>query len=76
MDSRMYKLCSTFLSALVLGLAGCSTHSDIKTDTVVDPKTNMKGYKSFAWLGSISALRDPNRQWTPVGFDIQGRNYL
>jgi len=58
-------------AALILALASCNTHPDIKTETVVDPKTNLAGYKTFAWLGSVAELRDPNRDWTPVGFDIQ-----
>ena len=57
-------------ATLILALVGCNTHPDIKTETIVDPKTNLKGYKTFAWLGSMAALRDPNHDWVPVGFDI------
>jgi len=46
-----------------------SSNSDIKFETMTDPKANFKGYTSYMWLGSASILNDPDGQWVAPGFD-------
>ena len=60
------------LSAVFLLLTGCasSVTKDIMVDTDVDPKANLKGYSSYAWLGSASIVYDPEGQWEPPQFDM------
>jgi hypothetical protein len=60
------------LSAVFLLLTGCasSVTKDIIVDTDVDPKANLKGYSSYAWLGSASIVYDPEGQWEPPQFDM------
>jgi len=59
------------LSAVLLLLAGCasSVTKDIMVDTDVDPKANLEGYTSYAWLGSAAIVYDPEGQWEPPQFD-------
>jgi hypothetical protein len=63
---------------LSLALSACASKgTDIKVDTVVDPKANLSGYHSYAWFTQDSALKDPNQAWAPVNFDIyQELQYL
>lgn len=57
--------------ALALLLSACaSKSSDIRVETVVDPKANLSGYKSYAWLDQAGAVVDPKQAWVPVGFDV------
>ena len=62
------------LSILVLVgfMAGCATvpKDDIKVETEADPKVNFSGYKTYAWLGSIAVLNDPQGQWKQPKFDV------
>ena len=60
------------LAAVFLLLTGCvsSVTKDIKVDTDVDPKVNLKGYSSYTWLGSASIVYDPEGQWEPPQFDM------
>ena len=58
--------------ALVLTLiAGCSSvpTKDIQIDAQTDPKANMSGYNTYAWLATAAILNDPNGQWEPLQFD-------
>ena len=58
------------LWALLVVLAGCaSVTKDIKVDTEVDPKANLSGYKTYAWLGSAQVVVDTIGKWEPPGFD-------
>jgi len=52
-------------------LAGCASTpvKDIKFDAQVDPKANLSGYKTYAWLGSAAILNDTYGQWEPPEFD-------
>jgi len=38
-------------------------------ETDVDPKANLSGYKSYAWLGSAAIVFDAKGQWEPPKFD-------
>ena len=55
--------------ALVTGCATTPT-SDIQVDAEADPKINFSGYKSYAWLGSIGMLTDPEGKWKQPEFDV------
>ncbi|MGI9569288.1 MAG: DUF4136 domain-containing protein, partial [Desulfobulbia bacterium] len=37
--------------------------------TETDPKANISGYTSYAWLGSATIRYDPEGQWEPPEFD-------
>ncbi len=55
---------------LAFALAGCAgVGPDIRTNAIVDSKTNLKGYKTYAWLGSLAHLEDPRGDWQPTGYD-------
>lgn len=45
---------------------------DIQVDAKTNPKTNLSGYKSYAWLGAAKALNDPSKKWQPPKMDITG----
>jgi len=55
---------------LLLLLAGCaSVTKDIRVDAEVDPKVDLTGYKTYAWLGSAQIVVDTIGKWEPPGFD-------
>ncbi|MHC4553145.1 MAG: DUF4136 domain-containing protein [Planctomycetota bacterium] len=64
-----------FLVLLAIGmllLTGCSSSvqtDDIRIATQTNPKVNMSGYKTYAWVGSAAVLRDPSGKWEPPEFD-------
>jgi len=59
------------LATLFLFLSGCasSVTRDIMVDTEVDPKANLSGYQSYAWLGAAAIVFDDKGQWEPPQFD-------
>jgi hypothetical protein len=59
------------LAAALLLLAGCASNvtKDIKVQAEADPKANIAGYSSYAWLGSAAILYDPEGQWQAPEFD-------
>jgi hypothetical protein len=52
-------------------ITGCATvpTDDISIETEADPKVNFSGYKTYAWLGSVGIVNDPEGQWEPPNFD-------
>jgi hypothetical protein len=66
----MKKYLFTLIATVVL-LGGCasSVTKDIMVDTEADPKANLSGYKSYAWLGSAAIVFDEKGQWEPPQFD-------
>lgn len=64
---------NSILSVLVLVgfLAGCASvpKDDIQVDAEADPKVNFSGYKTYAWLGSVGIVNDPEGSWEPPQFD-------
>lgn len=69
----MKKFYFVFLSALLLLLSGCaSVTSDIKVDAEAAPNVTLHNYKTYDWLGSFSALNDPNKTWQPPNINIVG----
>jgi hypothetical protein len=65
----MKKMMISVMVALLL--AGCASIStkDIQIEAQADPKADLSGYKSYAWLGSAAMLSDAYGQWVPPGFD-------
>ena len=59
------------LATSLLLLAGCATSitKDIMVETDVDPKANLSGYSSYAWLGAAAIVFDDKGQWEPPQFD-------
>jgi hypothetical protein len=58
--------------SLALPLFACATDkgAEIKVKTLVDPKSSLSGYKSYAWAEQDNAIKDPNQTWVPLNFDI------
>jgi len=66
----MKKIYAVLTALLFLLMMGCSTLTqDIKVDAEADPKANLAGYKTYAWLGSAAILHDPRGRWEPPQFD-------
>ncbi len=66
----MRKIHVLLTALLFLFMTGCSTLTqDIKVDAEADPKANLAGYKTYAWLGSAAILYDPRGKWEPPQFD-------
>ena len=66
----MYKVTILIVTGFML-VAGCSSvpFKDIQVEAQVDPKVNMSGYETYAWLGSAAILNDSYGRWEPLGFD-------
>lgn len=59
------------LSVFLLALSGCaSVTKDIEIDATADPTVKFSGYKSYAWLGQIEGLNDPEGVWQPPKMNI------
>ena len=56
---------------LTVFFAGCTTFpkDDIRVAAEADPKANFSGYKTYAWLGSVGIVNDPQGHWEPPKFD-------
>ena len=67
----MKKIYATFVALLFLFITGCASTltQDIEVDAEADPKANLAGYKTYAWLGSAAILHDPRGKWEPPAFD-------
>ncbi len=72
----MKKLTTALLAVCIILLSACDVLNqktgDIKVEAQTDPKANMAGYKSYAWLGSARVLNDPGNKWQPLSMDIAG----
>ena len=55
----------------MLLITGCASSltKDIQVETDSDPKADLSGYKSYAWLGSAAILFDDQGRWEPPQFD-------
>jgi len=55
---------------MAVSLFGCATATqDIRVDAETDPRVNLAGYKTYAWLVSAEIINDPDGNWEPPGFD-------
>lgn len=61
----------TIVALFFLLITGCASNltKDIEVDAEADPKANLAGYKTYAWLGSAAILNDPQGKWEPPAFD-------
>ena len=66
----MKKYLFALITSLLL-LTGCATSvtKDIMVETDVDPKANLSGYSSYAWLGAAAIVFDEKGQWEQPQFD-------
>lgn len=58
-------------SALASACSSSVSTSDIHVQSAADEKTNLAGYKTFAWLGSESTLVDRTGVWAEKDFDAR-----
>jgi hypothetical protein len=70
-EEKMKKLNSALVALLILFITACASPltQDIEVDADADPKANLAGYKTYAWLGSAAILYDPKGRWEPPEFD-------
>lgn len=67
----MHKYRSVYLMVLIVLLTACvNTTSDIKVSSEFNPKTNISGYKTYAWLAATEWIIDPANNWKPPGFTV------
>lgn len=67
----MKKFYPALMALFVFILTACASPltQDIEVDAEADPKANLAGYKTYAWLGSAAILYDPKGKWEPPEFD-------
>lgn len=67
----MKKFYPVLMALFVLILTACASPltQDIEVDADADPKANLAGYTTYAWLGSAAILNDPKGRWEPPEFD-------
>lgn len=72
----MKKLTILLLTVYIVLLSGCAVFNkdvqDIEVDAVTDPKVDINGYKTYAWLGAANILNDPTQKWQPPKMDVTG----
>lgn len=66
---KMFYPAITALLVLLFTACASPLTQDIEIDAEVDPKANLAGYKTYAWLGSAAILYDPKGKWEPPEFD-------
>ena len=66
---KKYLLAIATLLVFISGCASTSVTKDIMVKTEVDPKANLGGYKSYAWLGTAAIVFDEKGQWEPPQFN-------
>lgn len=65
-----------FSAALVASLslvgAGCASAltKDIQAQAANDPKVQLAGLESYAWLGAAGVVNDPGGLWAPRDYDV------
>ena len=64
----MKKLILVLLSSFTL-LACSAVPKDMNIAAETDPKVNLSGYKTFAWLGDATIIYDEIGRWERPGFD-------
>jgi len=67
---------ASLVSSVVLGAALClscasTPTSDIRVHSAVDSKSNIAGYKSYAWDLSAGVIQDRTGMWVPKDMDTQ-----
>jgi hypothetical protein len=66
----MKKLVLAFM-VMAWFVSGCASFpkDDIKVDSEADPKANLSGYKTYAWLATVGIVEDAEGAWEPQKFD-------
>jgi hypothetical protein len=68
--NRISSLLSVAAVSAVLCLSCASTPtSDIKVHSAADAKSNIAGYKTYAWDTSVAVLNDETGVWVPKDMD-------
>jgi len=65
----MKKFIFTLVTLFLISGCASSVTKDIMVETDSDPKANLSGYTSYAWLGSAAIVFDEKGQWEPPQFD-------
>jgi len=65
----MKKLIFTLATLFLISGCASSVTQDIMVETDSDPKANLSGYTSYAWLGAAAIVFDEKGQWEPPQFD-------
>lgn len=69
----MKKLYTSGLVIVLLLMTGCaSVTKDIIIDTETSPLAEFDSYKTYAWMGKMAVLRDPDKKWQPPNMNISG----
>jgi len=66
--NKQYRYLVSLVFLLIMGCSSVPT-KDIQVDAEADPKANLSGYKSYAWLGAAAIVNDSYGQWEPPSFD-------
>jgi hypothetical protein len=62
---------TVWIFILTVVIAGCSSLTgDIQIAIATDPAANLSRYKSYTWLGDVSALNDPENKWQAPKMNI------
>ena len=68
---KIYQILKIMLFSLSIFVGGCaSVTKDIEIDATADPTFKFSAYKSYAWLGEIEGLNDPEGVWQPPKMDV------
>jgi PBP1b-binding outer membrane lipoprotein LpoB len=69
-EITMNRIFALIITVLVL-LSGCTSvpTKDIQVEAQADPKAQISGYKTYAWLVNAAILNDTYGQWEPPAFD-------
>lgn len=61
------------MAVFLMIMSGCaSVTSDIEVDAHAAPLAKLSSYKTYAWLGKGTLLRDPEKKWQPPKMNVAG----
>ncbi|MDO8845107.1 DUF4136 domain-containing protein [Methylicorpusculum sp.] len=67
----MKKISLFAMFAFLLLLSGCtSVTSGINVSAEADETVKFSGYKSYAWIGDVAVLDDPENKWQPPKMNV------
>ena len=68
----MKKSLPMIVGVALLFITACATSAtkDITIKAEAAPKTDLAGYKTYAWLGSAQLIYDPAGRWEPPNVDM------
>lgn len=68
--NKAYRLIVFLVFLAVIGCAPVSVTEDISIEVTQDWSANFDSYKTFAWLGNLFSLNDPEGRWQRPDFPI------